>query len=211
MCPLSIKITNIPHIPAKRTKLIGEFHDYTLHKGSLIASQRGMQTENINSCTAGVLNAGNKHFMFHVAPEMQSLKTIKQELAKRIEILQKTCDDIRGFICGGWELNTKSPESVKSFDLYTAIADSLDELGVKFTMICGKEKGAPKDNLYSLNKSITMWNNAFKKTFLGEQENINQKQITNVLENYYQFVETNSDDTIKLALKNAPQTQSLAG
>lgn len=211
MCPLSIKLTDVQPFQMKKTKLVGNFHDYLICKGSLASTKYGMQTENINSCTAGLLNAGDKHFMFHAAPEMQSLRSVRQELEKQVEILRKTCDDIHGFICGGWELNTNSPKSVKSFDLYTAIADTLDDLGVKFTMVCGKEKGAPMDNLQAVNKIVTMWNSAFKKMFSGNPEELNQKQVADILENHYQFVETNSDDTISLVLKDAAKTQSLSG
>ena len=208
---LSIKLTDIPHLQVRNTKIVGNFHDYLIRNGGFITSKRGMQTENINSCTAGVLNAGDKHFMFHAAPEMQSLRTVKQDLAKFVEDLQKTCEDIHGFICGGWELNTKSPESVKSFDLYTSIADALDELGVKFSMVCGKEKGAPLDNLHAVNKNVTMWNDEFGKMIVENPENLNNTQIADILEKHYQFVELNPEDTIKLSGRATSKVQALAG
>lgn len=211
MSPLSIKFTNVPHIQNTNTKFVGEFHDYLLQKGSLITSKRGLQTENINSCTAGVLNAGNKHFMFHAAPEMQSLRTIKQELEKQIEILKRTCEDVRGFICGGWELDTKNRESIKSFNLYTSIADTLDDLGVKFTMVCGKEKDAPLDNLHSINKSVTMWNEGFGNMYVGKSENLNPQEVADILEKYYQFVETNADDSVNIVLDSDAKLKSLVG
>ena len=64
MCPLSIKFTNVPHLPIKNTKMVGDFHDYLIHKGSLITTKRGMQTENINSCTAGVVMRGTSILCF---------------------------------------------------------------------------------------------------------------------------------------------------
>ena len=107
---LSIKLTDIPHLQVRNTKIVGNFHDYLIRNGGFITSKRGMQTENINSCTAGVLNAGDKHFMFHAAPEMQDLTTVKKELLKQIDKLRESCEDIKGFICGGWALNTKDKE-----------------------------------------------------------------------------------------------------
>lgn len=203
---VSINLTPNPRLQVKTTKIVGDFHDYLIRKGDFITSQRSMQTENINSCTAGVLCAGEKHFMFHAAPEMQPLNTIKKELEAQVENLKKYCDDIRGFICGGWELNTKNPESVKSFDLYTSIADTLDDLGVKFSMLCGKEKGAPFENLHSINKNITCWSDTFKNIIVGDKSKMSQNQIADMLENHYQFVELNPEDTIKLtgeAIRNA--------
>ncbi len=209
---LSIKLTDIPRLQIRNTKLVGGFHDYVIHKGGLITTKRGMQTENINSCTAGILNAGDKHFMFHAAPEMQSLRSVKQELEKQLEVLKRTCEDIRGLICGGWELNTRSPESVRSFDLYTAIADALDDLGVKFTMICGKEKGAPLDNLYANNNNVTIWNEGFGKILAENPAKLNRNQIADVLEKHYQFVEINPDDKINFVLKSTPEKfKSLVG
>ena len=64
--------------------MVGEFHDYLIKNGKAVTVMRGIQTENINSCTAGVLKAGDKHFMFHAAPEMQPLGSIKQELEKQL-------------------------------------------------------------------------------------------------------------------------------
>lgn len=211
MSSLSIKFTNVPRIQTTNTKFVGEFHDYLLQKGSLITSKRGLQTENINSCTAGVLNAGNKHFMFHAAPEMQSLRTIKKELEMQIEILKRTCEDVRGFICGGLELDTKNRESVMSFNLYTSIADALDDLGVKFTMVCGKEKDSSLDNLHAINKSVTMWNEDFGKMYLGKSENLTPPEVVDVLERHYQFVETNSDDSVCLFIDSVPKLKSLVG
>ena len=199
---LSIKLTDVTVLQAKNTKIVGDFHDYFINKGSLSPIKRGLTTENINSCTAGVLQAGDKHFMFHAAPEMQSLKTVKSELEKQIKSLKKACDDIKGLICGGWELNTNSPQSVKSFDLYNTIADALDNLGVKFTMICGKEKDSPMDNLYSFDKKITLWNKSMKDLPTNNSKKLSEDDILDALENHYQFVEKNSDDKLNLELKS---------
>ena len=108
-------------------------------------------------------------------------------------------------------MDTKNQESVKSFNLYTAIADTLDDLGVKFTMVCGKEKGAPLDNLHAINKSVTMWNDAFGKTFIGDSKKLSQNQVVEILENHYQFVETNAGDKINLVVEPSSNIQSLVG
>lgn len=196
----SINFTNIPMIKTKNAKLVGNFHDYLIQNGSFATTKKSLITENINSCTAGVLEAGDKVFMFHAAPEMQSITTIKQDLIKQINALKKTYTDIKGFICGGWKLNNNNPESIKSFDLYNTIADVLDSLGIKFTMVCGKEKGTSFDNLQVQNSKITLWNENFKNILIDNSKQLKQNEIINVLENFYQFVEKNTDDTLNLNL-----------
>ncbi len=209
MSPLSINLSRIPYPEVKNTKIVGDFHDYLIKNGANITSKRGLRTENINSCTAGILDAGERHFMFHAAPEMQPLSSIKKELAKQIELLKRSCDDIRGFICGGWELNANDKESIRSFDLYNTIADALDSLGVRFAMFCGKEKGAPLDNLHSINGNVTLWNDNFKNII--DSKKYTKDELLDVLENQYQFVDSNSDETVQFLDKFTPKVQHLVG
>ncbi len=203
--PFSINLSGIPYPQVKKSLTVGNFHDYTIKKGLNACFNKGLLTENINSCTAGVLNAGKRNFMFHAAPEMQDLTTVKKELLKQIDKLRESCEDIKGFICGGWALNTKDRETVRSFDLYNTIADTLDELGVKFTMLCGKEKGSPMDNMYAVNQGVTVWNNSFKELLPDIK---NKADMQDVLEKQYQFVELSPEIDITAS---APKLKSLAG
>ena len=210
MCPLSINLSKIAYPKPKRVKMVGDFHDYTLSNGVLADVKCSLRTENVNSCTAGVLNAGKKNFMFHAAPEMQPLNVIKDILAKQVENLRKSCDDVRGFICGGYELDTKDAESIKSFDLYNTIADTLDELGVKFMMMCGKQKGAPMENLNIVNNNLTVWSDAFKQLFKSK-EALGTDDIMSALENHYQFVEIPQNQAVNVIDKFIQKTQHLVG
>lgn len=207
MSPMSINLAKFVYPETKTTKIIGNFHNYTVKNGGFANLNRGLRTENINTCTAGVLNADKTNFMFHVAPEQQSISTIKKELEKKIETLRETCDDIKAFICGGLELNHKDPESIRSFELYNTIADAFDELGVKFTMMCGKQKGAPMDNIYAVNKSVTMWNDSFKKIFNQDSSKLSKDDILELLENEYQFVESNDAHKLSVLEKFMPKNQ----
>ena len=207
MPPISINLSKIPYPEVRNAKKIGEFHDYLIKNGGFSTAKRGLRTENINSCTTGVLFGKEQNFMFHAAPEMQPLSSIKKELAKHLEKLQRTCDDIKGFICGGWALDNKDKETVMSFDLYNTIADALDSLGVKFTMICGKDKGAHMDNIYAIGNNATMWNGDFKK--LLNDKNIKQEDVVELLEESYQFVENDAGLELKVIDNFSPKTQHL--
>lgn len=195
MCPFTINLVNSFNQPQKSTRMIGEFHDYLIKNGKAVTVMRGIQTENINSCTAGVLKAGDKHFMFHAAPEMQPLGSIKQELEKQVMNLRRICDEVHGFICGGWQLDNRDKSTVQSFDLYNKIADSLDELGVKFTMVCGKEKNAPLDDLYSQGDKVVLSNKGFN---IDKNKKLSQDDIISALEDKYQIVEKADEDIFKL-------------
>lgn len=207
MPPVSINLSRIPYPQIKNAKIVGEFPNYTLQSGALSVAKRGLRTDNINSCTAGVLFGDEKNFMFHAAPEIQTIASIKSELAKYVEKLQQTCDDIKGFICGGWALNNRDKETVKSFDLYNTIADALDSLGVQFTMICGKDKKAPMDNIYAVGNNATMWNSDFKK--LLNNKNIKQEDLVELLEQNYQFVENDAGLELKVIDSFTPRAQHL--
>ena len=79
-------------------------------------------------------------------------------------------------------------------------------------MICGKEKGAPLDNLYANNNNVTIWNEGFGKILAENPAKLNRNQIADVLEKHYQFVEINPDDKINFVLKSTPEKfKSLVG
>lgn len=206
MCAFTINLSKIPYPQTQRARIVGNFHDYTLNKGYLTLPTLSARTENINSCTAGIINAGKRNFVFHAAPEAQPLGTIKDILSRKIELLRSGCDDIKALICGGWELKNNDRESIRSFDLYNTIANILDDLGVKFSMICGKEKGAPLENLYVINQTGTLWSDTFKK---GYDINSDRQKIIEQLEKNYQFVDIPEEQAIKVIDTFSASTQKL--
>ncbi len=193
-----INLTKAAYAGSKQAKTVGNLHNYLIKNGLTSTPNRGVKTENINSCTAGVLNAGRKNFMFHSAPELQPIELIKKELEKQVNTLRETCDTVRGFIVGGLELNPKDKETVRSFDLYNKIADTLDELGVPFTMMCGKKKGAPLEGMYAVNDTITVWSDFFKNIFSPGNKKLQQDEIIQLLEKNYQFVEVSPEQKIQI-------------
>ena len=204
-----INLSKIAYPEVKRVIDVGRCHDYLIGAGKKTATVRSLKTENINSCTAGVLSNGKNHFMFHVAPELQPVSTIKKEIEKQVNILRETCDNVKAFICGGLELNNKDSESVASFNLYNTIADALEDLGVNFTMMCGKKKGSPMENMYAVGNTITVWSNTFKKLFPNGAKDLNQEEILEILEKHYQFVEKNEEHVFNVLEDFTPKVQHL--
>ena len=199
MSPLTINFSHIPYPDRKSMKEIGKFQEYIIGSTKPTTIQRSLRTENIDSCTAGVLSGGKKHFMFHAAPEFQPLKTVKSELAKQVAILRQTCDEIKGFICGGWAFDIHDKSTIMSYDLYRVIADAYDDLNIKFAMVCGKEKGAPLDNIHALSTSITMWNKDFEQLFKNKSKASSDK-VLELLEENYQFVENGGKHNLNVKI-----------
>ena len=193
---MQISLSMKPYPMRKSVRMIGEFNDYLIRKGAQRAHYMALRTENINSCTAGVLQGRENCFMFHAAPELQPIATIKKDILRCTEMLKETCDNIKGFICGGWAPDIKDKSTMQSFDLYNCIADTFDEFGINFTMMCGKPKGAPMENLYAAGKRILVWSDAFKKMFT--KENLQNSSAVEILERYYQITENLENQKINI-------------
>lgn len=196
MC-FTVNLAKSAYPNVKCVKEVGRFHDYLIKNGKKATLNHSLITENVNTCCAGVINAGKENYMFHAAPEMQPVATIKKDLEKAVNTLRETCDDVKAFICGGLELDNNNKESVASFNLYNTIADTLDELGVKFTMMCGKRRGAPMENIYAVNESTTVWSEAFKDLLEGKPK-LSRDEILAKLEERYQFVESNAENILNV-------------
>ncbi len=196
MSPLFINLANKFNSPVGQTCIVGDCNEFWIKTGKIVNATKGIKTDNINSCTAGLLSNGDKNFVFHVAPELQPLNTIKQEFEKQLENLKNFRDDIRGIIYGGWCLDNNDSTTIQSFNLYNKIADVLDALGVKFTMICGKDKNTPMDNLYVKGNRIVLINKGFN---INKNEELSQDNIIASLEDKYQIVEKNYDDIFELS------------
>lgn len=204
-----INLSKVAYPEVKRVIDVGRCHDYLIGAGRGTATVRSLRTEHINTCTAGVLTNGKNHFMFHTAPELQPVASIKREIEKQVNVLRETCDNIKGFICGGLELNNRDSESVASFNLYNTIADTLDELGVNFTMMCGKKKGAPMENMYAVGDTVTVWSDAFKKIFPNGAKDLSQEEVIEALENHYQFVEQTDEHAFNVLEDFTPKVKHL--
>ena len=78
-----INLSKAAYPEVKRVINVGCCHDYLIGAGRGTATVRSLKTEHINTCTAGVLTNGKNHFMFHSAPELQPVASIKREIEKQ--------------------------------------------------------------------------------------------------------------------------------
>ena len=190
---LNINISKVGYPKLARTKAVGE-RACSFSNGGKTGHNLGLQAFNIEADTALLLNAGRtNNQLFKLCPYVGN---IKAELEKRIFEMEENFGKVRAFIYGGFKLNHNDTKSVESFNFYNNLADSLDELEVPFAMICGKDRKAPLDNLYSINNNVTIWNDLFKK-FVKPETKLSQEEIIETMKNEYQFVESSEEHLLK--------------
>lgn len=192
--PYNIRLTPNYKLP-KDTGIVGLDNVFTINKAKFMKSKRAYATENANTCTMIGLTAGeDKGFLMHLAPEQQSLHTIKSGLEKCVQKLRdnlKNIDsDIFGILVGG-----RNSECKESFNLFDTVAKTLDEMGIPISMICGKWNNVANDNMAIAGNTVTIWNESFRDLHIPEKPT--QSQLEDVLNKNYQVVDINPDDTLR--------------
>lgn len=201
MC-FKILLSNCARTTAEKAKVVGNKDNiYTISKAGFNPINNALVSKHADTCCLVGLNAGKNNCLIHIAPEQQPLCSIQDGLEKCILKLQEKYgvakDKITAILVGGRELIQKDAESVASFNNYNTVANSLDNLEIPFTMICGKKKGATKDNIYMVNETATIWNDFFKDLKLNK--NSTQEEITEELSKKYQFVEIAPEVPVSIA------------
>jgi hypothetical protein len=189
---LTVKLSSIPTQVPRSAKVVGANHLYNIKNAGYSASTQSLFSEGANTCVLVALNAGKKsNCLLHLAPEHQKVGSIKEELSGCIDKLKAKCEDVRekvtGILFGGIEFDSKDPQAKGSFDVYNTVANSLEDMDVPFTMICGKKKGSPKDAIFLTSTSASLWNTDLKG--LDIPQNASQEEIAKQLSSRYQFVE----------------------
>lgn len=197
---LSVKLTSVPPQIIKNAVEVGSENLFTTKARKFVKSGKSIITENANTCTMINLNSGENNCLLHLAPEQQTTEGLRHGLQKCINTLLQQCknfqESVTGIIIGGRELIKNDPESVASFNIYNTAATILDELGIPFTMICGKNMGIPNDNICAKDKLAVIWNKAIKG--LKQPESARKEDIERELEKLYQFVEI--DDRVPVEI-----------
>ena len=181
----------------------------TINYAKYVGTNRSIRTEDANTCVIVGLNNSNGNCLMHLAPEQQSIRTLAAGLNKCVETLidkyKNGEEKITGFIVGGRD----SLASKDSNPLYTAVANILDDLGIPFTMICGKKSSLANDNVNLVGKNATIWNNSFGDELILNK-NSTQKEIQEALEELYEAVEISPEVPIKFVEQFEASPQHLA-
>jgi hypothetical protein len=197
----TVKLGSVAHSLPKQAKCIGKDGVFAIRHGGYSTSTHALYSEGANTCLLVGLNAGKQNnCLLHIAPEDQSVSSIEKELTSCVDRVKEQSKNVKEKVCailfGGRELSKDDPESIGSFDIYNTVADVLEKLGVSFSMICGKKKGAATDNMFMRTTDIAIWNKDLKN--LKIPENASQDDIAAALSERYQFVELSPDVTLEV-------------
>jgi hypothetical protein len=197
----TVKLGSVAHSIPQKANCVGSCGIYAIRHGGYSKTNRALYSEGANTCLLVGLKAGKKNnCLLHIAPEHQSVGSIEKELISCINKIQEQSTNIKDKVCailfGGRELLNSDPEAVGSFDIYNTVANVLDKLGISFSMICGKKKGASTDNMFMGLNDIAIWNKDLKNLKLPE--NASQDEIATALSERYEFVEFSPDVPIEI-------------
>ena len=186
---MSLKIKLTPEIQSipRRITVVGNDNILRTQSARFTNSSQPMMSESANTCVMLGLNADkNKDCLMHLAPEQQSLRTLRDGIEACIEKMRENIrslqENFSGILIGG--RHSAYPES---FDLFNETANILDELGIPFSMICGKFDNIANDNILMRENNATIWNKSLQH--LDVRKNVTQDELAKILEENYEVVE----------------------
>ena len=169
--------------------VLGNAMKYKFIDGKKISTKfHGIRAEQMKANIGGALVTQRDSFAFHIAPEIESPKIVKKLLADKVEELRHSGEKVWAFLCGGWAYKQNDEVATKSFNMYTALADKLEELGVPFSMICGKFVHDESDNFRVYNDSVFAWGDAVKNK-IDKGAKLSPDEIFDKFSEKYQVVE----------------------
>lgn len=160
--PFKVQLSANPIKYQAKAFEVGKERIYTTSKARFSNSTHPLVSFDANTCSMLNLNGGhNRNCLMHLAPEQQSLVTLKSGIEKCILALQdkmgRVQEDITGILVGGRHSGNK-----ESFNLFNEIANILDEFGIPFSMLCGKFDNIANDNIVIAGNKAGIWNNSLK-------------------------------------------------
>lgn len=160
--PFNVNISATPIKYQAKAFEVGKERIYTTGKARYSQSLHPLVSFDANTCSMLNLNGGNnRNCLMHLAPEQQSLNTLKAGLEKCILTLQDKMghlqEDITAILVGGRHSGHKD-----SFNLFNEIANILDEFGIPFSMLCGKFDGIANDNIVITGNKAGIWNSSLE-------------------------------------------------
>ena len=207
MAPLTLNLSKIPYPNVKGMIEVGNsLGDYTLKNARSAVISATMATFDAKACTIVNINNGKRNYLAHLAPELETPQSVEKGLEKTLlKMEDDASEDIKAMIVGGWD--SSNP---KSFDLSIKIADLFDKFGIDFSMICGKPKGAPAENMIVARNLIKVWSDKFKELFAKlDVKKATKEDVQQALENHYEVVELSDNIPVKIIDSFAYKTQAL--
>lgn len=201
-----INVLTKPNVISKSTVQVGNsLGDFRVRDSKILNSKTSFATIGAASCIILALKGLKNNYMAHIAPELQTLTTVKNELQRKIsEFLDKDKNDQPvAIIYGGW--NSKNSDSS---DLASVIVNLLEYNGIEnITMITGKDKTSKRDSLAIVGDNIYLWNEDFNELFKNKDiEKLSKDEIEDILSEYYEVTEL--PENIEINVLEKPKIQT---
>lgn len=207
LAPLTLNLSRIPYPDVKGMIKVGNsLGDYALKDARSAVIGRTIGTFDAKACTIVDINNGKRNYLAHIAPELETSQAVEKGLEKTLkEMEDNSSDRIRAVIVGGWDSSNQ-----ESFDLPLKIADLFDRIGIDFSMICGKPKGAPAESMVALQNQVNVWCDKFKELFTKlDVKKATKEDVQQALENHYEVVELSDNIPVKIIDRFGANTQAV--
>lgn len=163
-----VNLLNTPVNYASKVAIVGKENIFTVNKAKFANSKYQLVSENANTCVMLGLNGGKaNNCLMHLAPEQQPLRSLKEGIERCVEAIREKMDnvqeDVTGILVGGRNSSNKD-----SFNLFNEVANILDDLGVPFSMLCGKFDNVANDNILICEENVKIWNSSLKNKNLED-------------------------------------------
>ncbi|MBQ4114382.1 hypothetical protein IJD34_03145 [bacterium] len=185
---------------------VGKKMDYIMKSARV--SSGGLKTENINACVAGVIGNGKHNLMFHLAPEQQGIRSLRDLAKEKVDelVLRTNGEQLDGFLFGGWASTVSDKETAgKAIDFYNILAEVFEDLGANLSFICGSKKPHKLGHLFAREDRVNLVLDDYKKLGLDPMKikNMSQEEVKAVLEDvlseHYETVELHPEHFFKIA------------
>lgn len=216
MSQFNVKLFRGNNYPVLRRKsvLVGDSlgYDLTIKQGKFISPKNTTSVEGLGPCIQVLLWSPLQIFNSHSAPELEKLgqvgkKVVENAVKLRDDIKNKT-GEIIAFITGGMQYDPKVPISNESSKFLNEIYDALQEEGIETIVIAGQKKDGlnKRINTYARENSVTCVGGPIKELpKIGK--NADNKEIQEILEEYFDFVELPPSAKIEVIDELPPKTQ----
>lgn len=159
-----------------------------LTKGHYFQSSRShSRIPDLGSDIGGALmNEEGNTYCFRVATRDFDIHALKQFLAEKAEEMYELGGFVKAFFTGGIKYDDSNSAAINSYNIYNALADECDKIGIPFGMICGKNSDNKLDNLRINGQNAVVWGENFCDKY---EHGMSRENFISALEDEYQIIE----------------------
>lgn len=162
--------------------------------------------ENIDAGLQILIHTPIKNFIAHIMPNLENIETVGQKVAEiaaklRDESANKT-KEVFAFITGGKSSESTDPLAADSSKMLNNVYDALEEEGVETTVIASPYTEREKYLTTCTRKDKIDCTGGLIDTLPEIPNNATNKEVQDILENYYEFVEISPNTKVNIFKRN---------